>query len=498
MHVLVYDIDARGDGTSRRIDAVAGEAGVHVRRVESFDDLCEAVADHEGALVSASLTAAASDQLRRALARRRHPLPWVVVVNTPRGQAYRQAVEQALRQGAHEVLRRIDLDGERLTDALAAAATRASVGVAVDVSTARLASVGRLAAGITRQLSNPTTYVLGNLAVLQEMLDDETLPPSADAWRDIHAIVADCREGMGQLQQLAIDMSVLARLRAAAPSTTALHELVDRGVSLAEPSLGQVTVRREQAPGYEVRAQGPTVVQVVASLVVRMADRAEGKEVRVATRQDRDGAVVEVVDPRARAAATKLRALLDETRVDTLSGLELVMFRDALRAQGGELEVVDRDGKGLGFRLVLPLAGGSEDRSVTPEGVPPPLRQRVLVVDDDLGVLRMLHRVLKPHHDVVTAPGGKEAIERLTHDPSIAFVLCDLMMPEVDGVGVYHFVAEHRPDLRRRFAILTGGAVTPSTRAFVTLGVVPVINKPVEPDALVAKIRRQITRSQRA
>ena len=486
MRVLVYDT---GLGIAERVPE---RPGWRVDVASDPSDLAQWASRLDGVLLTSALPAEVFASLGEALARRPTPLPWVMVVDSPKGRPYREAVDAALRQGVHEVIRWLDTDSTRLHDALEAARSRADAGAAVDVSAARLASVGRLAAGLTRQLSNPATYVLGNLTVLEELLHrhGDDLGPDR---REVQAILADCREGMGQLQRLAQDLAVLARLQDATATTCVLHEIVDRGLQIAEASLEGARVIQERSPGYEVHAQGATLAQVIASLVLLLAASAP-RAVRVRTRVVREGALVEIVDTQAGVTADDLHALLDHRGPEGVAGVELLVFRDALRAQGGDLRVLDEGGRG--FQLVVPLAGGSEDVSaVTPEGTAP--RTKVLVVDDDLGVLRMLQRVLKLQHEVCGAEGGRQAIEMLRTDPTIDFVLCDLMMPEVDGVAVHRFVDQHRPDLTGRFAILTGGAVTAATRAFVALGAVPVISKPIDPEALLKHVRRQMRRSER-
>ena len=63
----------------------------------------------------------------------------------------------------------------------------------------------------------------------------------------------------------------------------------------------------------------------------------------------------------------------------------------------------------------------------------PSKRPRVLVVDDDPGVLRYISHLLAPEgYDVIQANGGKEALVRTQCD-SPDLVLLDVMMPEPNG-----------------------------------------------------------------
>jgi len=61
---------------------------------------------------------------------------------------------------------------------------------------------------------------------------------------------------------------------------------------------------------------------------------------------------------------------------------------------------------------------------------------RVLVVDDIDGNIQLLKDILEPEgYDVISAPGGGQALERIsTEQPDV--VLCDIRMPDLDGFDV--------------------------------------------------------------
>jgi CheY-like chemotaxis protein len=58
--------------------------------------------------------------------------------------------------------------------------------------------------------------------------------------------------------------------------------------------------------------------------------------------------------------------------------------------------------------------------------------KRILVVDDDPAVRRLLGEVLRPHYLVVMASNGQEALDSIRHRPPDGIVL-DMMMPVMDG-----------------------------------------------------------------
>jgi len=101
-----------------------------------------------------------------------------------------------------------------------------------------------------------------------------------------------------------------------------------------------------------------------------------------------------------------------------------------------------------------------------PAPTPASDRLRVLVVDDEPAIGRLLSAVLG-HHDIMVLGSGAAALERLRTDHAFDIVICDLMMPSVTGIDVYTAAAEEHPGLERRFIFITGGAFTERARSFI-------------------------------
>ena len=85
---------------------------------------------------------------------------------------------------------------------------------------------------------------------------------------------------------------------------------------------------------------------------------------------------------------------------------------------------------------------------------------RVLVVEDDTVNRTIVSSLLKGcGYEVVAAADGREAIKLLSNENAgsiYSLVLCDIMMPKVDGKGVLSFIrntkgAADRPSRRRTF-----------------------------------------------
>jgi DNA-binding NtrC family response regulator len=89
------------------------------------------------------------------------------------------------------------------------------------------------------------------------------------------------------------------------------------------------------------------------------------------------------------------------------------------------------------------------------------------VIDDEPLLGQTLRLAFEGRHDVVVATSGRKGLELLEQDCSFDLVLCDLTMPDVSGMRVCERAAEIDPRLARRFVLMTGGAFTPTARAFL-------------------------------
>jgi two-component system, NtrC family, response regulator HydG len=108
-------------------------------------------------------------------------------------------------------------------------------------------------------------------------------------------------------------------------------------------------------------------------------------------------------------------------------------------------------------------------------------RPIVLVVDDKPNMLTLLAKVLRHDARVLTAKGGREAIRLLEEEP-VQVVVCDLRMPDVDGLEVLEATRRLRPVAQ--FVLMTAYATIPNAVDAMRRGAYDYITKPFEPDAL--------------
>ncbi len=106
-------------------------------------------------------------------------------------------------------------------------------------------------------------------------------------------------------------------------------------------------------------------------------------------------------------------------------------------------------------------------------------RRRILVVDDDPGILELHTRILQklaPRCQIVTASNGHEALEEMAKDrPDL--VLLDLMMPIVDGFAVLQAMREQASTRDVPVIVLTAQNLTRRDMARLQQGVASILAK---------------------
>jgi YesN/AraC family two-component response regulator len=124
----------------------------------------------------------------------------------------------------------------------------------------------------------------------------------------------------------------------------------------------------------------------------------------------------------------------------------------------------------------------------------------ILVVDDDLAILEMHSQIVRdflPRHRVLQATNGRIALEVMQNETP-ALVLLDLMMPDLDGMGVLAAMQENANLRGIPVIVLTAQTLTPKEMAHLNQTVASVLQKGLfTTDETLGHIKQTLARSKR-
>jgi CheY-like chemotaxis protein len=116
----------------------------------------------------------------------------------------------------------------------------------------------------------------------------------------------------------------------------------------------------------------------------------------------------------------------------------------------------------------------------------------VLVVDDERLVADSLQRVLSDEFTVTAVTHPDEALAGIAAGDSFDVILCDVMMPIMNGVELRNRIERLAPDQAARIVFVTGGIVIPEVRALLERVPNAWLEKPIDVEGLRELIRRRV------
>lgn len=112
----------------------------------------------------------------------------------------------------------------------------------------------------------------------------------------------------------------------------------------------------------------------------------------------------------------------------------------------------------------------------------------MLVVDDEPLLVGMVARVLGRDHDVSVLGSAREALRRVIAGERYDLLLCDLSMPDMNGVELYEELRRAVPEQAEAMVFMTGGAYRDDLEAFFERVPNPRLEKPFSNAELLALV----------
>ncbi len=234
----------------------------------------------------------------------------------------------------------------------------------------KLASMGRLVAGIAHEINNPVNAVINTLGPLEEAIAAMAAAPDAAtaerAADDAQQMLRVVQRGAARSKAIVQALHNYSRGDERRPQDLVLARSLDDAVDLLRHRLRNVRLEKSVDPELRVRGFPGQMDQVFMNLVTNAAqaigEREGGGTIRIVA-VPRGGEVeVTVSDDGPGIAADLLPRIFDPffttKDVGEGSGLGLSIVHGIVDRHGGRIAVESRVGEGTTFRIFLPAATG--------------------------------------------------------------------------------------------------------------------------------------------
>ena len=122
--------------------------------------------------------------------------------------------------------------------------------------------------------------------------------------------------------------------------------------------------------------------------------------------------------------------------------------------------------------------------------------KKILIIEDNLEVRENTAEIIElANYKVVTAENGKVGVEiALKEKPDL--IVCDIMMPVLDGYGVYHLLSKHKETASIPFIYLTAKSEKSDVRRGMEMGADDYITKPFDGIELLNAIEIRLKKNE--
>ncbi len=341
------------------------------------------------------------------------------------------------------------------------------------IQSEKMGAVGQLVSGVAHELNNPLTSIAG----LAEFLLEQPRPSERD--RDHIKVI---REQADRASRIVRNLLTFAHQGPADPGDLDLNDVVQRTVALVGYELKLREVRLDMSLARtlpRLYADRYQIQQVVVNLVTNAVQAVQTNPpdrprwIRLRTSVEGDQVMLTVADSGPGVPEGVARQIFTPffTTKDPGHGTGLglsVSFR-IVEGHGGSLSAGRDPEGGAQFIMRLPVRGapsGAGPRVEDPARRDPGIARRILLLDDDPAVRRMITVLLSSDGHTVHAARDAEHAVTLLDEGSYDLVIADPSAPVSPGERFGDHVSRHRPEMSGRTILITAD-VRPETVAWL-------------------------------
>ena len=242
----------------------------------------------------------------------------------------------------------------------------------------KLASMGRLVAGIAHEINNPVNAVINTLAPLEEAIKTMAAERDGDAAArgagEAQEMLRVVQRGAARTKAIVQALHNYSRGDEQRPRELVVARSVDDTLDLLRHRLRNVRVEKDIDPELRLNGFPGQIDQVFMNLISNAAQalgtRDSGGTIRIAARKQAEDVEITVADDGPGIPADVIPKIFDPffttKDVGEGSGLGLSIVHGIVDRHGGRIMVESQVGTGTTFRIVLPVRAAATAGAVPP------------------------------------------------------------------------------------------------------------------------------------
>jgi signal transduction histidine kinase/HD-like signal output (HDOD) protein/CheY-like chemotaxis protein len=360
------------------------------------------------------------------------------------------------------------------------------------LQTERLASVGRLAAGAAHEINNPLAIIYARTQLLEFKEEDP------DKKKNFNQIM----EQIERISSILTNLMDFARPSPPEFESVSVNDIMEKTLSLIRGELEKKQMRVSTRFGSDlppILGDPRQLEQVFLNLVINAEHAMEesGGVLTVSTRclPDKGVCEVRIKDTGVGIAKENMDKIFDpffSTKEEGKgTGLGLSTSYGIVQSHRGEIKISSTPNKGTTVTVSLPMdpaaAAENGEKAVAPAEAPVPVRDSVLVIDDEEHIREILVESLSDAgFTVETAKDGREGLKKLARKRYTLLIL-DIRMPLISGLNLLTRI--RKLTKRMPVIVITGLAGQEEVRQAEELGAAKIVRKPFQIEKLMEDIR---------
>jgi two-component system NtrC family sensor kinase len=359
------------------------------------------------------------------------------------------------------------------------------------LQTEKLSSIGEILSGVTHELNNPLTTIMG----FSELLIKKDVPE--DVKEELKIIHEEAIRSSRIIQSLLM----FARKHVPEKRMINVNDVIRKAYSLREYELrvDDVSTELELSEDMPTTYADPYQLQQVLINLINNAHHAllekSGGKLKISTYREGDTLSIVCEDNGPGIPHEHLNKIFDPffttKEVGKGTGLGLSVVFGIISEHDGEISVESKENKGTKFTIRLPVlekAADSVEADVAvqkgPEGA-----VSILIVEDEYLLRRFISTVLiSEGYNVQDCGSGEEAIEMIGTE-EFDLIVSDMKMSGIGGRNLYTYLQKHHPDLVDRMLFITGDVLGRETQNFFTITGCTYLEKPFTTSKLLVNLR---------